>query len=475
MKIRALFLVLLVGPVGVSSTGCTVPVERSTIGVAQSAPSRLRRSKPNIILILADDLGREVISCYGGRSYKTPNLNRLAATGGRFTRAYATPRCTTTRVQLMTGQYPVRNGWDTGIWNLPRAHQVFDPATFTFTRMLKRAGYATGIFGKWQLARFDDHPNHLSDCGFDAHCVWTWDYQDSDKRRRAYRYWQPALWHDGSLATELRRDDLYGPDVVSDYLVDFMRRHQDRPFFAYYPMILPHAPFVPTPDEYTLENRGDRFPGQKDNKKNVKYYASMVNYMDKIVGRIADELDELGIRENTLIIFAGDNGTPQKVTSLFQGRLVKGEKEKLTDLGTHVPLIVNWKGVITPGQVRNELVDMTDVLPTLAQLSDGSVPSHHALDGRSFLPFLLGETGDPRTWVMCEYARKRFVMDDRYRLHHDQRLYDITNLPTETLLLPHSRRGQKEWSKEDAAARDRLYGVMKDRPTRRARQHRKAQ
>lgn len=474
MNIRALFLLLLVGPIGISSTRCTVPTERTIVGVTQSAPTPQRRSKPNILLILADDLGHEVLSCYGGRSYKTPNLDRLATTGARFTRAYATPYCTTTRVELMTGQYPARNGWDTGIWNLPRNRQVLDPATFTFARMLKQAGYATGIYGKWQLARFDDHPNHLSDCGFDEHCVWTWEYRDSDEPRRAYRYWQPALWRNGRLASEFRRDNVYGPDVVSDHLLDFIRRHKDQPFFAYYPMILPHPPFVPTPDVYTPANKSDRFPKQENNTTQPKYYGPMVSYMDKIVGRIADELDGLGLRENTLIIFAGDNGTPQVVTSLFHGHLMHGEKTQLTDLGTHVPLIVNWKGMVTAGQVRNELVDMTDVLPTLAQVSDGSVPSSHALDGRSFLPFLFGEAGNPRTWIMCQYERERFVMDDRYRLHSNTRLYDITNLPDVTILWPPSKSVQEDLSKDATAARDRLQKVMEAYPTRRARQHREA-
>jgi arylsulfatase A-like enzyme len=130
--------------------------------------------------------------------------------------------------------------------------------------------------------------------------------------------------------------------------------------------------------------------------------------------------------------------------------------------------------MVAPGQVRNELVDMTDVLPTLAQVSNSSVPSSHTLDGRSFLPFLFGEVGNPRTWVMCQYERERFVMGDRYRLHSDRSLFDISNLPDVTILWPPSRRGQEDLSKDAAAARDRLYKVLKAHPTRRARHHRKA-
>ena len=191
--------------------------------------------KPNIVLIMADDLGYECLGANGGTTYRTPNLDRLAAEGTRFTHAYCAPLCSPTRVLLMTGRYGFRNyrGWG-----------ILDPAEKTFGHLLREAGYATCVSGKWQLCRFDkpENADHPKRAGFDEHCVWTWQYA----KGKPSRYWDPMIWQNGKLLEGAKGK--YGPDIHCDFVCDFLERNKSRPFFAYYPTNLVHAPFVPTPD-----------------------------------------------------------------------------------------------------------------------------------------------------------------------------------------------------------------------------------
>ena len=184
-------------------------------------------ARPNIVLILADDMGFECLNCYGGTSYRTPNLDALAAAGLKFNHCHAQPICTPTRVQIMTGLYNQRNYIRFGL---------LDPEATTFGHVLKQAGYKTCIVGKWQLEGGLTGPNKL---GFDEYCLW-------QLNRRPPRYPNPGLEINGDQVNYTNGE--YGPDIVSDYLCEFIERNQQGPFFAYYPMILPHFPFVPTPD-----------------------------------------------------------------------------------------------------------------------------------------------------------------------------------------------------------------------------------
>ena len=439
--------------------------------------------KPNIIFIMADDLGYECLGCNGGTSYKTPHLDALAAGGVRFTGAHCTPLCTPTRVQVMTGQYPFRNGWPMGIWTLPRAKQVLDPKLPNFAHVLKAAGYATAVAGKWQLARFEDHPNHARQCGFDEHCLWTWLYGPGGGKNPP-RYWKPYIWQNGKLNEDVQKDDVFGPDVCTDFLIDFMRRNKDKPFFAYYPMLLTHLPLVPTP-----ANRGQAAAGKAGPKKKAKdprLFAGMVEYADALVGRIVAALDKLGLRENTLIVFTGDNGTPRGITSRMGRRVVKGGKGSMADTGSHVPLIANWVGTATKaapldtpvavrgvsngapldtpvavrgvsnGAVCDDLVDFSDVLPTFADAAGAAVPRGHTLDGRSFLPQLRGRTGNPRDWVYIQLGKRWAVRTKQWKLHSSRRLFGLTADPLEqSPILPEADTPQS------AAARKALRAALK--------------
>ena len=367
--------------------------------------------KPNIILIMADDMGYECVEVNGGGPYKTPSLDRLAETGMRFEHCYSQPLCTPSRVKLMTGMNNSRNCTTFG---------ELDRGQTTFAHLLKKAGYATCIAGKWQLGSQADSPRHF---GFDEACLWQHTRPAKDKNRDT-RYPNPHLEINGKPVDYSNGE--YGPDVVSDFLCDFIERHKNKPFVAYYPMILPHSPFVPTPDSSD--------PKCRDTQKN---FVDMVQHVDKVVGKIVAKLDELGLRENTLILFTGDNGTNKAITSTLNGKPCKGGKGEMTDAGTHVPLIANWPGVSPAGKVNGDLVDFSDFLPTLCDAAGVAIPEALNIDGHSILPQLRGETGTPREWAYCWYRRggagpaEVWARTQQYKLYGRGEFYDIPADPAE--------------------------------------------
>jgi arylsulfatase A-like enzyme len=241
--------------------------------------------------------------------------------------------------------------------------------------------------------------------------------------------------------------------------MDFMERNRDQPFFAYYSMALTHGPFNPTPHSDVWET-GNRL------ENNTRYYKDMVEYMDVIVGRLVAKLDELGLRENTVILFFGDNGTPIGIESRMGDRIVPGGKGLDTDNGIHVPLIVNWKGTTPEGRVLDDLVDSTDFFPTLAELARAYVPAELPIDGHSFLPQLYGRRGDPRDWVFFHHdptpgwdkenrTLTRYARDHRFKLYQDGRFYDSEADPEEKHMIP--------WDNmppDAAAAHKKLRGVL---------------
>lgn len=387
--------------------------------------------KPNIVFILCDDMGYECLNCYGGTSYKTPNLDALAASGIRFRNAYATPLCSPSRVELMTGRYGFRTGWINLIGRGDDAMEYFDPdKERTFGHIMKSAGYTTALAGKWQLCHFPDHPDHLNRCGFDEYCCWSWQLNG----KRTSRYWEPSIWQNGKEQKDLPKP--YGEDIFCDFLIDFIKRHRDEPFFVYYPMVLVHEPHTPTPDSKNAtkaqkRGREEKVSGADARRRRAeKWFPGMVNYMDKTVGRLVAALDELGLRENTVIVFTGDNGTDRSVFSKLGDATIQGGKGTVTEFGTHVPFIASWKGTIKPGQVKDDLIDFSDVVPTIAELGNAKLPATK-LDGKSFAHQLTSETTPARTWVFSQLARKKLVRDQRFMLHEDGRIYDITADPFE--------------------------------------------
>lgn len=386
-----------------------------------AAAAQANAARPNVLMIMADDLGFETLNCNGGTSYKTPNLDRLAREGVRFTHAYAQPLCTPTRVQLMTGQLNFRN------W---KGFGLMDPNEKTYGHMMQRAGYRTAIMGKWQFYSYESKgsPRYRTgmrpeQSGFDEYLLW----HDLDTEDKGSRYAEPVLNENGKKRTDTKGK--YGPDLEVEFLKSFLDRNRRNPFFAYYSMTLTHGPFNATPKS------GDWAAGNRL-KDDPKYYADMVEYMDFTIGQIMDHLERTGLASNTLVMFYADNGTPREITASRMGsRVVPGGKGLTTDAGMHVPMIARWQGVSGAGKVCPDLVDSTDFLPTIMDATGAKWFDGRPLDGRSFLPQLRGQKGNPRQWAFSHFdphpgckvnfTPTRLTWDHRHKLYLDGRLFDL--------------------------------------------------
>lgn len=369
-------------------------------------------NRMNIILIMADDFGYECIGANGG-GYITPHIDKLAKEGIRFEHCYSNPLSTPSRVQLMTGKYNVRNY---------TAFAKLDRKETTFANLLQASGYATCIAGKWQLGKEKDAPMHF---GFDRSCLWQHTQKAVDAEKCDTRYANPVMDVNGE--TVHFPQGTFGPDIYCDFVVDFIRENKSQPFFVYYPMTLTHSPFVSTPDSKEWSPvRSSTYKGDP------VHFPDMVQYTDKLVGRIMDELDKLHLRDNTLVIFTGDNGTGTAIVSSLNGKPYPGGKGKTIDSGTHVPLIVSCPKGQT-GKVNKNLIDFTDFLPTVCEAAGVGLPSSSALDGQSFYPQLKGKTAKARQWVYCWYAPQQvcdekaavFARTQRYKLYRSGDFYDV--------------------------------------------------
>lgn len=392
-----------------------IAISSSALGIAQSKNEE--QSKPNIILIMADDLGQETLGIYGSDSYATPNLDRLANEGMRFDQCYSTPLCTPSRVQLMTGRYSHRNYIGFGL---------LDPNEKTFGHYMQASGYKTFIAGKWQLLG-NAHQQKLAgnkigstpeQAGFDAYCLWQID-------ERGTRYKDPLLSIGGKGTIQF--PGRYGPDIFVEHIEAFMEENKNDPMFIYYPMVLTHDPFVPTPDSPEFRN----FDATSQ-VNDPAYFGEMVHYMDKLIGNIVQKTEELGIRENTLILFIGDNGTDRDVTSIVNGSPLRGDKGHTTNAGTQVPFIANWKGRIKQGSNNTNLVDFTDFLPTLLQVSGQQPLPKSEADGHSFYDQLFGKNKNAREWIFCHYAPfwgkfepRRYVQNKDWKLYGSGEFYNL--------------------------------------------------
>jgi len=408
--------------------------------------------RPNILLILLDDLGVEGIGAYGGASWRTPNTDRLAAEGIRFTHAYSTPLCSPSRLKLMTGRYNSRNYTEWG---------VLPPGEITFANLLRDAGYATFLAGKWQLSGFPQAWAPEKDCceglgqtpeeaGFDDYLVWHY-------HEKGERYADPLLWGPGGEGATYEDD--YGPDLFVDFLLDRIGSQvlgdPDQPFLAYHAMALVHAPFVPTPGSPDWQgNRKARAPA---------YFADMVSYADRLIGRMLDGLQELGVLDDTLILLTADNGTPRQITSTMKdGVVVPGGKGTTLDSGVRVPFVVSWPTGIEGARVSNALIDLSDFLPSMADAAGVALPESRALDGRSFLPVLRGEVDSAREWIFTDFRPRflsvpevTFAHDRRYKLYDDGRFFDYENDVNEESPLDPG-----DLTAEAAAARDKLHAAI---------------
>lgn len=357
----------------------------------------------NILLIMADDMGAMELGCYGNEINRTPNIDRLAEEGMMFSTFFATPVSTPSRVALMTGKYGIHTG-HLNMSNLPGGRgRGYDLSTdeYTFGQMFSDAGYSTVLAGKWQLSGKGE--TLIKECGFDEYMAWI--YKDNlaegvvyrggyfpEGTTKTSRYWYPGIMTNGKHIGTSPED--YGPDMYSAFLMDFIRRQvkEDKPFFAYYPMTLVHAPWQGTPD----------FPDRKVNSPEA--FKANVEYCDKIVGRLIAGLDELGVSENTLVIFIGDNGT--------QGR----GKTTVTEWGPRTPCIIRCPGTVRDNVVSNALVDIPDILATMLDYAGFRPWNCEDLDGKSFMPVLEGQTEEHEKFAISYYGNFRIVRSAEWLL-----------------------------------------------------------
>jgi arylsulfatase A len=401
-------------------------------GLATGAP----QSEPNIVLILADDLGYGDLGCYGSAKLRTPNLDRMAREGMRFTDfSAAAPLCTPSRAALMTGCYPGRIGLATGVLR-PDAKIGLNPDEITVAEVLKARGYATAAIGKWHLG-FRGEMRPMGQ-GFDSYYGVLHNLDRFETRVFEREGGMPVLR--GDAVVERPADPAALTGRYTEEALKFIEAHRERPFFLYLAHQMPHIPFDASP----------RFKG----KSAAGPYGDAVEELDWSVGQVLDRLRALGLAEKTLVLFTSDNG-PERNTPGSAGPL-RGTKHTVYEGGLRVPFIAWWPGHVPAGEVCREFVTNLDLLPTLARIAGGSAPADRVIDGLSFAPLLLGEEGarSPRESFYALYGlnakRLESVRSGPWKLHLsdppqlynlDADLGETTNLaPEQTEIVARLRR-----------------------------------
>ncbi|HEX4147346.1 MAG TPA: sulfatase-like hydrolase/transferase, partial [Pirellulales bacterium] len=436
---------------------------------AESPPQR-----PNVVLILLDNCGQEWLGCYGSDEKRTPHIDELARGGVRFEHCYTFPVCGPSRIELLSGRYPLHTGFTMHHDAALYSGGGLDPGReVVFARRFREAGYATGIAGKWQVNNLYDEPGILARHGFDEHLVWPGsidrDRISADDLRRFHaaieareadtlsvlnqaiesRYWDPVVLRNG------RREVLtgkFGPDVFQEFALDFLDRHRRDPFLLYLPMVLTHGQSVTQHVVATPPNRQDQRP-QHD------MYGAMVEYADRLIGQVVDRLTELGLRERTLVVVATDNGSEPSLIASRYGRPAPGGLYQLTEAGSDVGLLVNCPRLV-PGGRTIGLADFTDVYPTLCELAGIALPQKPKLDGHSHAAVLrqVPEAAPARRWILNQLGTRRAVRDRRYKLYSTGELFDVRADREEQHDLARSERA------DVVAARDRLRRVLASLP-----------
>ncbi len=391
-------------------------------------------AKPNVLFILADDVGRDAIGCYGGESYATPVIDELARTGKQFEHCYSMAVCHPSRICLLSGQYPAR------LKNPAWGSFPTEAEARALGSVMKSAGYATAVAGKWQMCLMKDDLDQPRRLGFDEWALFGW--------HEGPRFRSPLIYHNGEVMKGT--EGKYGPDLYVDFLIEFIKRQHKaaKPFFAYYPMALAHD---------VTDDIGKPVPFFADGKWET--FGEMVESMDRQIGRLVAALDELGVRDNTLIVYTTDNGSPKasyltvaedgkfvrpKVTSMYKGKEVVGGKGELTDWGTRVPMIANWPGKVPEGSGSEALIDFADFVPTFAELGGASldrVAGDAVIDGRSFFDEMLAaagktDTGRDKRFAYAEHSGLQFVRTHDWKLYSNGSFYDLRDEADERKVKP---------------------------------------
>jgi arylsulfatase A-like enzyme len=424
------------------------------------AEKKSRDRLPNIIFILADDLGYGDPSCFGQEKFTTPHIDRLAAEGMMLTQHYSgSTVCAPSRSTIMTGQHtghtPIRGNREVqpeGQWPLP-------DASITIAELLKEKGYVTGAFGKWGLGGpgSEGDPNMQ---GFDR-------FFGYNCQRKAHNYYPYYLWDNQNMVmlegNEGQQTGVYAPELIHEKAIEFIDSNKDRPFFLYYPNVIPHAELF-APESYMEKYRGKYLPeksfeGVDDGPRfrdgpygsqpeSHAAFAAMVNVLDDQVGEVIQKLKDLGLDENTLVIFSSDNGPHLEAGAdpdyFNSNGIYRGYKRDLYEGGIRVPTIAWWPGTIEAGTRSDHMSAFWDLYPTLAELTGAEV--HDSIDGISFLPVLLGEKGqaehDYLYWEFHERRGRQALRKGDWKLvRYDvlipesmtTELYNIAEDPSETM------------------------------------------
>jgi len=383
-------------------------------------------AKPNIVYILADDLGFAELSCNGSDRYKTPNIDALANAGVRFTRFYTVPLCGPSRALILTGRYGFRSGAVTQD-ACKTIIRTGEKAEIMIPTVLKKAGYASALIGKWGQLTPSGDP---SDWGFDHELY----YKGSGM------YWNSKVAQPMSEGGEVRgdpdtyvldgktikvKDDEYIPDLLHKDATAWMEAQKGRPFFLYYSLSQVHGEILPTPDSIPAPK------GESNAQRTQRLLADNIGYMDKLVGKLVAELERLKLRENTVIVFMGDNGSTKSaaVDATIGGRRIEGEKGSMKEGGGLVPFFATWPGVMASGKVNANVADASDLLPTFAEIAGAPLPTGRVIDGRSLVSQLKGDTKSPRTWAFCQLSNNYYVREAGWKLDQSGTLYDMKDAP----------------------------------------------
>ncbi len=440
---------------------------------------------PNIIYLLADDLGYGDLSCYGQQKFRTPNIDKLAAQGMLFTQHYSgSAVCAPARSSLLTGQHtghtPIRGNRELK----GQEGQTPLPAeAFTIAELMKKADYQTGAFGKWGLGFIGTEGDPIEQ-GFDV-------FYGYNCQRMAHRYYPTHLWHNKEKillpGNDWKQKVTYAPDEIQKKTLGFIEINAANPFFAYIALLQPHAELVVPNDQIFakfkdkfeevpfeaphpyLADYGDKnfeFKKYSSQKKPYAAYAAMITRIDQYVGEILEKVEELGIADNTIIMFTSDNGPPTEGGAnpdfFNSSGGLRGVKRDLYEGGIRVPFIVNWPGTVKKGTINNHLSTFYDLMPTLAALTNQSVPP--TTDGISFLPTLVGKDNQMQhEFLYWEFpargGRQAVRMGNWKGLIYDLNkkkkgafeLYDLTIDPNES----------KNIAKEHPAIVERIKEIMK--------------
>lgn len=417
----------------------------------------IQHSKPNIIYILADDLGYGDLSCYGQTHFSTPNIDKLAQEGMLFTQHYAgSTVCAPSRSSLMTGMdtghTPIRGNKQTEMGQLPLPKE-----SYTVAELLKDNGYVTGAFGKWGLGTSGSEGDPLNQ-GFDTF----FGYHD---QKLAHHYYPYYLWDNDKIFTLNGNSGLkkqqYAPNLIHERALSFIDKHKNESFFLYYPTTIPHAELF-APDKYMNKFLGKFDPekpfkgvdegegykkgryGSQDNPHAA--FAAMITLLDDQVGEIMKKIKDLGLEDNTIIIFTSDNG-PHKEggadPDYFDSNgILRGYKRDLFEGGIRVPMISKWKGKIKPGTTTDHISSFWDILPTFSDI----VKSNKKLttEGVSFLPTLVDESSKQKEhdylyWEFHELGGRKAIRKGDWKLIENNikdggnyLLFDLKSDPEET-------------------------------------------